>query len=204
MRHVVVAVLAVFGCAALLLPVQAAPAAKGVESVVGPRWEHKVVAFGADEKEAAKKLDDLSRDGWEYVGPLGRGRVAFKRAVRSASALELEKFQGKWTLVSREEAGRLVRAADDSTTFTVSGAEWVWKENGVVIQYGAFKLTDPSTNPKQFEFTASDGGVGYSIYQFDGDEFKYCAHGSPAARPTDFTTKAGDGRYCCIWKRSEK
>ncbi len=45
-----------------------------------PAWEWKAVSFGADEKEATKKLDELAADGWEYVGPLANGLVAFKRA----------------------------------------------------------------------------------------------------------------------------
>jgi hypothetical protein len=41
--------------------------------------EYKAVLFGADEKEATRKLNELVKDGWDYVGPLGGGLVAFKR-----------------------------------------------------------------------------------------------------------------------------
>src|ERR1700736_4800460 len=44
-----------------------------------PAWELKAVSLGADEKESTKKLNELAADGWEYVGPLAHGMVAFKR-----------------------------------------------------------------------------------------------------------------------------
>src|SRR5437870_1723104 len=44
-----------------------------------PAWELKAVSLGADEKEATKKLNELAAVGWEYVGPLPKGMVAFKR-----------------------------------------------------------------------------------------------------------------------------
>jgi hypothetical protein len=43
------------------------------------------VAFGSDEKEGTRRLNELAREGWEYVGPLANGLVAFKRAVRPPS-----------------------------------------------------------------------------------------------------------------------
>jgi hypothetical protein len=44
-----------------------------------PAWELKAVSLGADEREATKKLNELAADGWEYVGPLANGLVAFRR-----------------------------------------------------------------------------------------------------------------------------
>src|SRR5438105_464219 len=44
-----------------------------------PAWKCKAVSLGADEKEVTKKLNELAADGWEYVGPLANGLVAFKR-----------------------------------------------------------------------------------------------------------------------------
>jgi hypothetical protein len=42
-------------------------------------WEFKAVLIGTDEKAATKKLNDLASEGWQYVGPLGNGLVAFRR-----------------------------------------------------------------------------------------------------------------------------
>ena len=42
-------------------------------------WEFKAVHIGTGEEEATKKLNDLASEGWQYVGPLGNGLVAFRR-----------------------------------------------------------------------------------------------------------------------------
>jgi hypothetical protein len=44
-----------------------------------PAWELKAVSLGVDDMAATKKLNELTADGWEYVGPLANGMVAFKR-----------------------------------------------------------------------------------------------------------------------------
>jgi hypothetical protein len=44
-----------------------------------PAREWKAVSLGADERGATKKLNELAADGWEYVGPLANGLVAFRR-----------------------------------------------------------------------------------------------------------------------------
>jgi hypothetical protein len=49
-----------------------------------PRWEYKAVTFNTDEVENTKRLNDLARDGWEYVGPLAHGQVAFRRLKGTA------------------------------------------------------------------------------------------------------------------------
>jgi len=198
---------AVVGCVAILCPIAAAPVPKGADKEAGSRWEYKAVSFGTDEKEGTKKLNNLVRDGWEYVGPLGNGLVAFKKAVRSARDLEVDKLQGTWILVSREEGGQVTRPEAETITFTVTGDKWVWKDGDIVVQAGTFKLVDLTKSPKQWEYTVTEGGniggIGYSIYQLDGDAFQYCSTGSSETRPTDFTTKDGDGRYCCVWKRAK-
>jgi uncharacterized protein (TIGR03067 family) len=170
-----------------------------------PAWEWKAVALGAEEKEATKKLNELATDGWEYVGPLAHGLVAFKRPKRPAEEIELEKLQGTWILVSRAEGGQVVPAKDDSITFTFTGNKWTWKNGDTLAQAGILKLVDLNNTPKSYDNECTDGvnkgAKAKGIYQVEGDTFKYC---EGANRPTDFTTKAGDGTYCCTWKRAKK
>ena len=44
-----------------------------------PEWQFKAVLIGTDERDATKRLNDLASEGWQYVGPLGNGLVAFRR-----------------------------------------------------------------------------------------------------------------------------
>ena len=135
MRRVIVAVIAVVGCGMALLSVQAAPVPKTPEVTTDPpKWEHKAVTFGADEKEATKKLTELGLDGWEYVGPLGNGLVAFKRAIPTPEEVavrkELAKWQGAWALEDNAEVTmtiKLVSVTPPSpacTSSSPSSARW--------------------------------------------------------------------------------
>ena len=182
-----------------------AAAARGADDKPPAAWEYKAVQIRDGAGEATKQLNDLAADGWEYVGPLGNGMVAFKRRIRSASDVELEKLQGTWVLVSREEGGVVVRFNDDSITFIVTGNKWAWKDKGVVVQAGVWKLVDIDKAAKSYDNLATEGfnegGTAKGIYLVEGDTLKYC---EGATRPTEFTTKEGDGRYCCTWKRAKK
>jgi hypothetical protein len=42
-------------------------------------WEYKAVSFDTGEGEASNRLNALTADGWQYVGPLANGLVAFRR-----------------------------------------------------------------------------------------------------------------------------
>jgi hypothetical protein len=76
------------------------PAAVAQAPEKGPKWEYKVVAFsGGDDPKDVKGMtadfNDLTADGWEYVGPVAgqfktfgngaqraTGFVAFRRAKK--------------------------------------------------------------------------------------------------------------------------
>jgi uncharacterized protein (TIGR03067 family) len=118
---------------------------------------------------------------------------------------ELEKLQGTWILVSRAEGGQVIRAGGDSTTMTYTGNQWVWKNGQAVAQAGTWTVvaigkTATSYNGRVTEgFNLGTGAMG--IFRLEGDTFRYCEGPS---RPADFTTKRGDGCYCCTWKRAKK
>src|ERR1700730_1801235 len=57
--------------------------------------ECKAVSFGADETEAARKLDFLASEGREYVGSLGNGLVPFRPPmVVENNAVEQRRLEG--------------------------------------------------------------------------------------------------------------
>jgi hypothetical protein len=49
------------------------------------QWEFKAVTFGGDAAKATELLNQLGRKGWQYVGPLADGLVAFRRPTRQAA-----------------------------------------------------------------------------------------------------------------------
>jgi len=63
----------------LLLPFE--ESIHGRETTEQPPWEYKSVRIENDEKGSTRQLNDLALNGWEYVGPLAHGMVAFKRPL---------------------------------------------------------------------------------------------------------------------------
>jgi hypothetical protein len=62
----------------ILAAVLAVPVS-GQEKAAIVKWEYKAVGFLNLEKEDTKRLNELAAEGWEYVGPLANGEVAFRR-----------------------------------------------------------------------------------------------------------------------------
>jgi uncharacterized protein (TIGR03067 family) len=158
--------------------------------------ELKAVAFGTDEKAATDKLNSLAAEGWEYVGPLANGLVAFRRfpsARDLAAKKEAEKLQGTWTRVSvANKATRIGASAGD--TITYSGDTFTQKVNGTVIQAGTFKI-DPTANPKHLDYFVTQGkhkGIHYrSIYKIEGNLLHVCTDDGTTKRPKEFSGEAG-------------
>jgi uncharacterized protein (TIGR03067 family) len=132
-----------------------------------------------------------------------------ERIVEAIAAVvtnrELKKLQGTWILVSRAEGGQVVRAQGDGTTMTYTGNKWVWKNGGAVAQAGTWEVVAIGKTATSYNGHVTEGfnlGAGaMGIFQFEGDMFRYCEGPS---RPKDFTTRRGDGCYCCTWKRAKK
>jgi len=69
------------------------PGASRAEKPEDGKWEFKAAYFGIDEKENTTKLNALSAEGWEYVGPLGNGMVAFKRRLVELLARQVRRIE---------------------------------------------------------------------------------------------------------------
>jgi uncharacterized protein (TIGR03067 family) len=120
---------------------------------------------------------------------------------------DLAALQGEWSMVSgsadgqsmpeetRKQMKRVCKG--DETTTTMAGQVYI-----------KAKITlDPSKKPKTIDYDMTDGFTKgkkqLGIYEVDGDTFKACFAKPGAERPTDFTSKPGDGRTLSVWKRQK-
>ncbi len=140
---------------------------------------------------------------------LGVTMMAISGAVAEENAIkkDLAALQGEWSMVSGSADGqsmppemvkqmKRVCKGDESTT-TMGGQ--VFMKATITI--------DPTKKPKTIDYQMTEGFTKgkkqLGIYELDGDTFKSCFSAAGAERPTDFTSKPGDGRTLSVWRREK-
>jgi uncharacterized protein (TIGR03067 family) len=116
-------------------------------------------------------------------------------------------LQGEWSMVSGSANGQpmpddmvkqMKRICEGDETTTMMGAQ-VFMKAKISI--------DPSKTPKTIDYEMTDGFTKGSkqlgIYEANGDTLKSCFAKPGAERPTDFTSKPGDGCTLSVWKREK-
>jgi uncharacterized protein (TIGR03067 family) len=197
------------GCVAVLTFGLATPAA----AQESQKFEFKAVSFNVEAGEATKMLNQLEKDGWEYVGPLANGLVAFKRLVPSAGDVaakkEMERLQGTWATVAIEVDGQQ-RAEDKKVEkLTLTDNKWVLKIDVEIAQEGTFKIVETGDKFMKVDFIVTggfkQGDTWISIMQVDGERMKWsgCYVSESKARPKAFPTRDGDGYFLRTLKRDK-
>jgi uncharacterized protein (TIGR03067 family) len=128
-------------------------------------------------------------------------------AENEAVKKDLALLQGEWSMVSGSADGQPMPddmlkqmkrvCKGDETTTTMAGEVFI-----------KAKITiDPSKKPKFIDYQMTDGFTKgkkqLGIYVVEGDTFKSCFAKPGAERPTDFTSKPGEGRTLSVWKREK-
>ena len=122
-----------------------------------------------------------------------------KEAVKK----DMEQLQGEWSMLMPDGSGK-----------TISDSKRVCKGDETTVTFGGRLMMkarftiDPSKKPKTIDYQMIDGPTKgkkqLGIYELNGDTVKFC-FGSPGSeRPSDFTSKPGDGRTLSVWKREKK
>jgi uncharacterized protein (TIGR03067 family) len=108
-------------------------------------------------------------------------------------ASDLEKFQGKWVVVTLTEQGKAIPPAEtDLLEFTIEKDLFTVTEKGKVeVQYKI--AMDASKTPKEINFTHQIGEnkdkTELGIYQFEKDQIRFCMDETRKGRPTVFEGK---------------
>ena len=128
-------------------------------------------------------------------------------AENEAVKKDLALLQGEWSMVSGSADGQslpddmrkqMKRVCKGDETKTTMGDQTFMKAKIII---------DPSKKPKTIDYDVTDGFTKgqkqLGIYEVTEDTFKSCFAKPGAERPTDFTSKAGEGRTLSIWKREK-
>jgi len=117
-------------------------------------------------------------------------------------------LQGEWVMVSGQRDGQAF-SEDLRKSFkrVAKGDETTVTMGGQLFLKAKFVL-GPSKRPKTIDYSVTGGpyagNMQLGIYEFDGDQIRFCFSTPGRNRPTDFTTKQNDGRTLSLWKRATK
>ena len=150
----------------------------------------------------------ILRNALTIVGLFAIALTAAWAADDAAAKKDMDQLQGEWTMVSGSADGNAMPDAMRATARRVCKGDETTVTIGAQLLFKAKFTLDPSKKPKTIDYQMTEGftkgKTQLGIYELDGDTVKFC-FGSPGAeRPTDFTSKLGDGRTLSIWKREKK
>jgi len=124
-----------------------------------------------------------------------------------ATKKDMAQLQGEWSMVSGSADGQPMPADMLKQMKRVCKGDEATTMMGTQVFLKAKITIDPSKKPKTIDYQMTDGftkgKTQLGIYEVDGDTFKACFSKPGAERPTDFTTKPGDGRTLSVWKRDK-
>ena len=145
---------------------------------------------------------------WCTLAVLVAAPVARPICGQQATVSDSARLQGAWSMVSGaadgtsmppSDAARMRRVFDGSTvTVTMAGG----------LYFRATIVLDAATTPKHIDYHMTGGfttgATQLGIYEIRGDTVRFAFASPNAARPTDFTSQAGDGRTVSTWVRAKR
>jgi uncharacterized protein (TIGR03067 family) len=147
------------------------------------------------------------------LAPANQGEK--QQSTTADAKKELDKLQGTWLVVGKEEEGKEIHEEDlkeAKETFVVKGATMTYCRDGKA-QVTMHITVAPGKTPKAMDLEFTDGKEkGYknhAIYELDGDRLKLRMNdifggNSVDERPTAFSTTTGKEAVLFILKRGTK
>jgi len=121
---------------------------------------------------------------------------------------ELEKFQGRWTTISRIDDGKESTQEEAMNHVIIIKGDLITVLNkDKEVATCRLKL-DPSKSPGEYELTyesgPNKGQARKGIYQFEGDTLTTCLAGVGKERPKEVASKPGSGATLFVQKREKR
>jgi uncharacterized protein (TIGR03067 family) len=134
--------------------------------------------------------------------------IAAEQPKEADAKKELEKFQGRWTTVSRVDDGKASTEEDTKNhVITITGDLLTVLNKDKEVATGRLKL-DPGKDPAEYELTyesgPNKGKARKGIYKFEGDILTACLAGVGKEPPKEFASKPGSGMTLFVQKREKR
>lgn len=134
-------------------------------------------------------------------------QLAARADEKSAPNNDLALLQGQWSMAGGSAGGQILSEAMlKNSKRLCKGEETTVSLNGQLLMQAKFSLL-ADHQPKWINYQvikgANTGKTQLGIYEFDGETVKFCFASPGMARPTDFSTKAGDGRLSSVWRHNK-
>ena len=124
-----------------------------------------------------------------------------------AAKRDLARLQGEWSMVSGSADGQPMPDEMRAQMKRVCKGDETTTTLGTRVFLKAKITLDPSKQPRTIDYQMTDGPTKgktqLGIYEVDGDTFRSCFAKPGDERPTDFTSKPGDGHTLSVWKREK-
>jgi uncharacterized protein (TIGR03067 family) len=115
-------------------------------------------------------------------------------------ASDMAGLQGAWDAVSIVHEGETIRPPSGAVQFVFSGFHVLihLAEQENVLRFAVH----PAASPRELDTVNAKGETVKYIYRLEGDQLTLCTSKS-AGRPTDFSSKAGEGRSLVLLRRGK-
>lgn len=148
----------------------------------------RAIRFSDAEAAATRELNELVGQGWQYVGPLSNGLVAFRRAASMDAATV--SLQGEWEFLSYERDGVVTDyKPEHRLTLSISGDDWVVTDqvrHRVEITGRKLVFHGSDQGLSGFGSAGPQGTVALGMFELKGGALTYCM--TPAASESDFAS----------------
>jgi uncharacterized protein (TIGR03067 family) len=124
-----------------------------------------------------------------------------------ATKKDMGQLQGEWSMVSGVADGYSIPDTMLPNSRRICKGDEITATVGGQLMMKSKITIDPSKKPKTIDYQVIEGPTKgkkhLGIYELEGNTFKSCFGAPGAERPTDFTSKQGDGRTSSVWKREK-